>query len=83
MKKRMVLVEVSFRIPVDFTGWEDDSIRFDVEESSCPATHNVGSAVMAHIERYENGDKKGFCWACALGGKNKIVDMDYKEEPRP
>ena len=68
MGKKTVLVECTFRIPVEVD--EDSNYQFQIEENGCPGTGIVGLAIDEHIEKSDN---QNLCWACLLGGSNKIV----------
>ena len=73
MKMRTILVKCTYIIPVEVPDDPDFNIYFDIEDNHCPGTGYVGAALEANIEKY---DKVGSCWACALGGKNEIVEAE-------
>lgn len=58
--------ELDVKVPSD---WDDDQIRFDIEENHCPGTGIVGAALDALIA---DADRTKTCWACPRG-KNEIV----------
>jgi len=77
---KTVVVECRFVIEVP---WDhepqystDEHIRFAVEENSCPGTSAVGSALEALMEV---ANKNNVCWACAVGGENKILSIEDRE----
>lgn len=59
--------EIDIEIP---DGSDMDNVRFSIEDNGCPGTGRVGSALDQHMQAQSEA---GFCWACALGGKNEIV----------
>jgi hypothetical protein len=82
---RKVKVRCTFTIVVDVPVWATEESEynpyFDLEENHCPGTGIVGSALDAHIARHEAAST---CWACALQGKNEILEIDGEPvKPRP
>ena len=73
---RTVLVCYTIELPVTFEGWDDHQIQFGIEENSCLGTHQASIAFDNHLEKYETGDKQGYCWACALNCEAKIIKWD-------
>lgn len=69
---RTIKVRASFDVEIEVPAeWDDDMVRFYVEENGCPGTGAVGSAVVAAVEgRALDG---GECWACARNGENAWV----------
>lgn len=68
---RTIRVRCTFEIEVEVPVETDDyCAEFMIEENGCPGTGVVGSALDRHID---DCNAKGICWACALGGENKIV----------
>lgn len=70
---KTIHVRCSFILPVEVPDDPEYNEVFDIEENHCPGTGIVGAALTAHIKDY---DKKGYCWACALKGKNEIIDPE-------
>lgn len=64
-----VKVRCSFVIEVEIA--DDLDPKFVIEENGCPGTGIVGSTLDAHMDKC---DVDGVCWACALQGKNEIID---------
>lgn len=50
-----------------------DTTVFRIEENGCPGTGPVGAAIMQEIERSEGAS---VCWACNMGGTNKVIEID-------
>lgn len=65
-------VKVQVTLFVDVEIPDDANARFQIEENSCPGTNVVGAAILAAIEQ---GDETSTCWACTLGGENKIISQ--------
>ena len=63
-------VKCTLTVPVEVPDNPDYSVNFDIEENHCPGTGLVGAAIDKIIKEM---NEKGFCWACALGGKCEIV----------
>lgn len=71
-------VQCTLEIEID---WKDEWYDpfFTIEENGCPGTGSVGAAF---DELYEECEKQfreqgsGPCWACNLGGENKIIEVD-------
>jgi len=74
-KKKYILVRCTFEIPVEVEDSKEyeDLMSFDIEENHCPGTGLVGHA-FDEIYKYNN---TGHCWACAMKGKNEIIDRNY------
>lgn len=72
----IIYVKCSFIVPVEVPEDEEDGYDaiFDIEENHCPGTGLVGTAF--DKAETEARAREGFCWACALKGKNEIVDKD-------
>lgn len=64
-------VKCSFIIDVDFSDDPELDPYFQIEENSCPGTGMVWLALKRHIEKHEQSRT---CWACALQGKNEILE---------
>jgi hypothetical protein len=62
------VIEVEIDMPIE-------ELEFYVEENSCPGTGRVGSALEEHMAAHEAAST---CWACALQGENKILEIDGK-----
>lgn len=78
VERRRILVECKFEIWVDYADSDNDPY-FDIEDNHCPGTGLVGSAVDACMEEHE---AQPTCWACALNGSNKILEIEtYMGEP--
>lgn len=76
MPKKVVVecrLTVAVEVPDD---WDDGRVLFHLEENGCPGTREVGAALGAAIEEHE---RKQTCWACALGGENRVVTIDGRE----
>lgn len=73
MKTKTIQVKCTFTLPVEVPDDPDYDAHFDTEDNHCPGTGLVGSALMEHMEKH---DKSSTCWACALGGKCKIIESD-------
>ena len=69
MKK--ILVKITLEVPVEIPEDEDYDEVFDIEENHCPATGLVGMALEKIMDKH-NADSS--CWACALNGKNEIIE---------
>lgn len=54
----------------------DEHIRFVIEENSCPGTGSVGGELDDLIQV---ADENEICWACALGGENKLLAIEDRE----
>lgn len=67
----IIKVKCTFTIPVEVPDDADYSVKFAIEENGCPGTGVVWAALQDHIEKH---DKESTCWACALQGKNEIVE---------
>jgi hypothetical protein len=65
-----VQVQCQFTIEVDAPDDPEYDARFDIEDNHCPGTGVVWTALSRHMDECEAAH---ICWACALGGKNKIV----------
>lgn len=78
-KVKTILVRCTFEIPVEVSADKEylDNIEFHIEENHCPGTGDVG---VAFDKNYIFHEKNRSCWACALRGKNEIIDYDYKAE---
>lgn len=63
-----VIVEIEFEDKYD-----DNHIKFYVEENHCPGTGSMGMKIE---EAMEIGEKQQTCWACALQGENKILKIE-------
>jgi hypothetical protein len=77
---KTLLVKCTFEIPIEVEDNyydEDFTPDFDIEENHCPGTGVVGAAF---DEIYKRSDENSVCWACALKGKNEIIDYDYKHQ---
>jgi hypothetical protein len=80
---KTLIVECKFVIEVP---WEEDlehpeyssedHIRFYVEENHCCGTGSIGSAL---DDLMEVADKNSICWACAVGGENKLLAIEDRE----
>ena len=68
-----VKVKCTFFIEFDFPREYEDSLFFQIEENSCPGTGFVWGTPRQVIEKH---DKNSTCWACALHGENKIVEIN-------
>lgn len=69
---RTIKVECTLIVEIQVDdGREDDLIRYQIEESGCPGTGDVGAAIDAV---YKDGEERGVCWACNLKGRNKIIE---------
>lgn len=66
-----ILVKCTFVIPVEVPDDPDYSVHFDIEDNHCPGTGLVGSALDEIMEKHR---EKSTCWACALQGKNEIIE---------
>ena len=84
-RERRVTVRVSFNVDIDVPDeWDENDIRFYVEENHCPGTGIVGSAVGEIVAKtnaiIEKSDREHICWACgAADGENKIVSIEGME----
>lgn len=67
------ILEVPWDTPED---WPDDHIRFRIEENSCPGTGSVGSVL---DDLMEVAQKNRICWACSVGGENKLLAIEDRE----
>jgi len=67
----LVKVRCTFVIEVEVPDDPEFPVQFYIEENSCPGTGAVWAALRQHMEKHEEA---GTCWACALGGENKIVE---------
>jgi len=63
-----VRVRCTYEVEIELPDGAD--AQFVVEENGCPGTGSVGRALEEAMEEHE---RDGTCWACALGGENKIV----------
>lgn len=73
-----VKVQCSYTIEVDVPDDADYDVLFDIEENHCPGTGIVGAALETHRAVC---DAKQVCWACALSGKNKVVQRSTERIP--
>lgn len=62
------IVQCTYEIEVELS--DDVNARFIIEENGCPGTGVVGAALE---ELMEECDEEGICWACKLGGENRIL----------
>lgn len=69
---RKVIVECTLRVEVERPGGDEVNDEFVIEENACPGTGVVGRAIMQAIA---DGVRNNECWACKLGGVNKIVEV--------
>ena len=72
-KKYKAVVQCTFQIPVEFEINEFVTPEFFIEENSCPGTSVVGRTL---DELMEQAEAISCCWACNLGGKNKILAIE-------
>lgn len=77
---KTLIVECKFVIEIP---WDhepqystDEHIRFRIEENSCPGTGSVGSAL---DDLMSIADENSICWACAVGGENKLLAIEDRE----
>jgi hypothetical protein len=68
-----VKVLCSYVITVDLPERMRDSVHFYVEDNHCPGTVEMGSEIERIMKEQE---KKSCCWACAVNGKCKILEID-------
>ena len=71
----IVKVECAFTIDVEVADGLDPV--FVIEDNGCPGTGPVWATLRKHIMEHE---KTSTCWACALGGKNKIICVRGKHD---
>ena len=70
-EEKTILVECRYVIPVRVPAdWDEEQIRFVIEENSCPGTSWVARAFHEIEEQY---DKEGYCWACSYAGANRVI----------
>lgn len=50
---------------------------FEIMDNGCPGVGVVGKAIEDAIER---GEESGECWACDLGGINRVVHLEGNTE---
>ena len=67
---RTIKVRITLEISVEVPGDNTYDPSFDIEENHCPGTGLVGMTLDKHIDKFR---ESGYCWACALNGKNEIV----------
>lgn len=77
-----VSFDVEIAVPAD---WDDEQIRFYVEENGCPGTGSVGSAVSEIVEKLhaeaKKSDEEHYCWACGWddrgvgNGESKVLEI--------
>lgn len=68
-----VKVMCSYTITVDIPESMRNNLHFYIEDNHCPGTVEMG----AEIERIMREQKaKSCCWACAVGGECKILEID-------
>jgi len=74
MIERKMPVLVSFVVECDVPCEADDmnnsagTMRYYVEEHSCPGTGSVGNAVDELVNRDDD-----YCWACGVAGENLLL----------
>ena len=68
---KIIWVEVKLTLPIEIPVYEEYNENFDIEDNHCPATGIVGSMIEESIKVFDN---HSFCWACAMQGKNRIVN---------
>jgi hypothetical protein len=75
---KTLIVECTFTIEVPWhEKWGDDAAaRFRIEENSCPGTGPVDGALS---ELLEVSEKNSICWACTVGGENKLIAIEDRE----
>lgn len=70
--QRKIKVRCTFEIDVEFDADRtDEELISYVEDNHCPATGSIGAEF---DEWYQRMEEKGFCWGCALQGKNEIIE---------
>lgn len=74
-----ILVECTFTLPVEVPDDPDYPLYFDIEENHCPGTGAVGLALEEVMAEHMANST---CWACELGGKNKIVNAALEERAK-
>ena len=68
---KTIRVRCTFEVDVDVPDdWDDEQVRWDIEENHCPATGRVGAAIDAKIKA---SHARSVCWACP-SGSCKIVE---------
>jgi len=65
-----VRVRCTYLVEVELP--DDADVKFIIEENGCPGTGAVGLALE---ETMKECDAASQCWACALGGKNEILEV--------
>lgn len=75
MAIKTLIVECKFVIEVPWDEeWGDP--YFQIEENSCPSTSAVGGVLSKLME---NAEEARICWACMVGGENKILAIEERE----
>ncbi|MHB9004520.1 MAG: hypothetical protein ACYC6C_10740 [Coriobacteriia bacterium] len=75
---RRIKVRCSFVVDVEVPDDPDYDAHFDIEGNHCPGTGVVGAAF---DQAYAKAHAGGTCWACALQGKNEIIDSRTWDTP--
>jgi len=74
MSMKVVTVQITAELIVNFPDdIKDSTIRFIVEENSCPGTDRVGAELENVIKEAR---EKSVCWACGRNGVNKVLSID-------
>ena len=76
MKTVVVQCIFTIEVPWDPDWGGEDALRFRIEENSCPGTGPVDGALSALMEAAE---ANSCCWACRLGGENKVLEILDRE----
>jgi len=70
MKFARIKVELELDVPYD--GWDDDGIRFDVNENSCIGTGMPG---MVMDKMQEWGMDTNSCWGCIIQKDMQLLEI--------
>lgn len=70
-KKAKVRVTLIVEVEVD-AAMDDYDLEYLLEEHDCPGTGSVGRMIEAAMR---HGEETSTCWACALRGENRVMEI--------